>query len=237
MATSLPTIAISQETSTRRLLPYPTFTPRPRVSKPTLVRRPVVYEIVCEVEGRRYIGATIRPVEDRFKEHCNSANAGSPYPLQDAIRRLGVGAFRISVIACARSEDDLSALEATIITNEGTLWPHGYNGGAYDLSGRYNISSFRQKRPLPISPGQCRSARSFLGISRKALGAAAGVTGMTIQSFERGGRMPHYNNLVRVRIAFEERGIQFLGLEDGKDGILTPFDMQMPSVKEGEDTA
>ena len=97
----------------------------------------------------------------------------------------------------------------------------------------------RRKRLLngPISPGQCRSARGFLGLSQDAFGTAAGVSGVTIQNFERGLRVPHQNNLVRMRQVLEEMGIQFLGLEDGKDGILTPFDMQMPSVKEGEDTA
>jgi len=92
----------------------------------------------------------------------------------------------------------------------------------------------RRKRLLdgPISPGQCRAARGFLGLSQDALGTAAGISGMTIQSFERGQRVPHQNNLLALRTVLESKGVQFLAKEDGTDGLILPFDMQFPFDKE-----
>jgi len=98
--------------------------------------------------------------------------------------------------------------------------------------------SVRRKRLLDghLSPGQCRAARGFLGLSQEALGAAAGISGMTIQSFERGQRVPHQNNLVALRTVLEAKGVQFLSAEDGADGVLLPFDM-LPSLhKDDEET-
>ena len=86
-----------------------------------------------------------------------------------------------------------------------------------------------------ISPGQCRAARGFLGLSQEALGAAAGVSGMTIQSFERGQRVPHQNNLVALRTVLEAKGVQFLAAEEGVNGLLLPADLPL-SHKDDEET-
>jgi hypothetical protein len=55
---------------------------------------------------------------------------------------------------------------------------------------------------------------------------------MTIQSFERGVRVPHQNNLTALRAVLESKGIQFLSPEDGMDGVLLPFDRPFPPDKD-----
>lgn len=83
-----------------------------------------------------------------------------------------------------------------------------------------------------MSPGQCRAARAFLGMTRFELAMASGLTDTTIVSFERGLRTPHQHNLAALRAALEGRGVQFLALEDGMDGLLLPFDMPFPPDKD-----
>jgi len=75
-----------------------------------------------------------------------------------------------------------------------------------------------------ISPGQCRAARAYLDMTQEELATAAGVVGMTIQSFEREQRIPIKNNLAAIRNVFEGKGVVFLAVEDGFDGLLLPFD-------------
>lgn len=84
----------------------------------------------------------------------------------------------------------------------------------------------RRKRLLesPISPGQCRAARAVVGWSQDDLAAAAGLAGMTVQSFERGARMPHQNNLMAIRNALESKGMRFLEPEEGMPGLQFPPD-------------
>lgn len=73
-----------------------------------------------------------------------------------------------------------------------------------------------------ISPGQCRAARAYLDMTQEELATAAGVVGMTVQSFEREQRVPMKNNLAAIRNVFESKGVVFLALEDGFDGLLLP---------------
>lgn len=74
-----------------------------------------------------------------------------------------------------------------------------------------------------ISPGQCRAARAVVGWTQDDLAAAAGITGMTVQSFERGVRVPHPNNLTALRAALEGKGVRFLEPEEGLEGMqFTP---------------
>lgn len=70
-----------------------------------------------------------------------------------------------------------------------------------------------------ISPGQCRAARAAIGWTQDDLASAAGITGMTVQSFERGARLPHPNNLLALRAALERKGVRFLEPEDGLEGM------------------
>ena len=78
-----------------------------------------------------------------------------------------------------------------------------------------------------ISPGQCRAARAYLDMTQDELAMAAGVVGMTVQSFEREQRVPMKNNLLAIRNVFESKGIIFLALEEGFDGLLLP-DRRLP---------
>lgn len=46
-----------------------------------------IYCITCLVNGKMYIGQTVKSIEKRFKEHKQAAKRGVPYRLYSAIRR------------------------------------------------------------------------------------------------------------------------------------------------------
>ncbi|PBB88990.1 transcriptional regulator [Mesorhizobium sp. WSM3864] len=50
----------------------------------------------------------------------------------------------------------------------------------------------------------------MLGWSQAELADAAGVSRATVVDFERGLRVPHRNNLIAIREAFEAAGIEFI---------------------------
>jgi len=60
-----------------------------------------------------------------------------------------------------------------------------------------------------ISRGQCRAARAYLEWSQTYLAQAAHVSESTVRDFEKGRREPTRNNLLAIKIAFEEAGIAF----------------------------
>jgi len=56
---------------------------------------------------------------------------------------------------------------------------------------------------------QCRAARAFLEWSQSDLADAAYLSLSTVRDFETGRREPTRNNLLAIKIAFEEAGIAF----------------------------
>jgi transcriptional regulator with XRE-family HTH domain len=61
-----------------------------------------------------------------------------------------------------------------------------------------------------MSPEQCRAARAWLDWSQDELATKAQVSNSTLRDFETGRRVPIANNLLAIRRALEEAGMQFL---------------------------
>ncbi|TPI11723.1 helix-turn-helix transcriptional regulator [Mesorhizobium sp. B4-1-1] len=59
----------------------------------------------------------------------------------------------------------------------------------------------------------------MLGWSQAELADAAGVSRATVVDFERGLRVPHRNNLIAIREAFEAAGIEFIPENGGGAGL------------------
>lgn len=59
-----------------------------------------------------------------------------------------------------------------------------------------------------ITPAQCRAARALLDWSQQDLAKAAHLGLSTIRDFEKGRRVPTYNNLQGIRIALEQAGVE-----------------------------
>jgi DNA-binding XRE family transcriptional regulator len=68
----------------------------------------------------------------------------------------------------------------------------------------------------PITPGQCRAARALIGWNQGELAKRAGVSRETVIGFESGKRVPIFNNLAAIMMAFMSAGLRLIG--DGERG-------------------
>ena len=86
-----------------------------------------VYKITNDVNGKSYIGQTIRPVDQRFNRHISDAeNKVLDTHFARAIRKYGKQHFDIKVIDVANSQDELNKKEQYWIRKLGTV-SAGYN--------------------------------------------------------------------------------------------------------------
>jgi len=80
---------------------------------------------------KSYIGQTIRPVEERLKEHRTGKTSGCR-AIYNAIQYHGWDAFEKDWYECP--DEDLNKHEELMVEVLGTLYPNGYNlkegGGA-----------------------------------------------------------------------------------------------------------
>ena len=62
---------------------------------------------------------------------------------------------------------------------------------------------------------QCRAARGLLNLSQAEVAVSAHIAPATLSEFERGDRVPSYNNLQAIRAALEAAGIAFIPANGG----------------------
>ena len=71
-----------------------------------------------------------------------------------------------------------------------------------------------------LTPEQCRAARGLLDMQQTTLAANADVSHKLIVDFERGNRTPRLENLLRIREALEEAGVEFIPADEaGGPGV------------------
>lgn len=75
---------------------------------------------------------------------------------------------------------------------------------------------------MPITPAQCRAARSLLNWSQETLALKADVSRATVADFESSTRQPLKNNLRAMMDCMIKAGIDFLG-ETGDHGVGVRF--------------
>lgn len=80
---------------------------------------------------KRYVGQTTQDVQKRFRQHIESAYMKNKqtykFCLSRAIRKYGVDAFRIGILAENVPDEDLDLVEAHYIDMYNSLAPVGYN--------------------------------------------------------------------------------------------------------------
>jgi group I intron endonuclease len=87
----------------------------------------IAYVITNAVNGKQYVGVTVRGLRRRWTDHVRAARDGVATALYAAMRKHGVEAFTIEHCACALGRDDLAHVERNLIAQLGTLAPLGYN--------------------------------------------------------------------------------------------------------------
>jgi group I intron endonuclease len=97
----------------------------------------IVYKITNKLNGKSYIGQTIKNMSHRWLQHCKMNS--HCIALNSAIQKYGKNAFLIEEIAKYTNQEDLNNAEEYYIEWYNTLVPNGYNlrtGG--NSSGKHN---------------------------------------------------------------------------------------------------
>jgi len=88
----------------------------------------IVYLITNQINGKVYVGQTIRPLEFRYAQHKSEARRGRRYALYNAIRKYGLQNFTIQELSCHECDEELSLAEiASIYIYKSTDRRYGYN--------------------------------------------------------------------------------------------------------------
>lgn len=83
-----------------------------------------IYKITNKINGKIYIGQSIRP-KTRWWEHCQSAkNQRDNYPIHQAIYKYGEENFTFEILEWTANYDDR---EAELIGYYNSITPNGYN--------------------------------------------------------------------------------------------------------------
>lgn len=85
----------------------------------------IIYKITNRVNGKVYIGQTIRSLEHRWKQHC-SKSSGCIY-IHRAIQKYGKENFTVEQIDVASDREELNKKEQYWIQHYDCIAPKGYN--------------------------------------------------------------------------------------------------------------
>lgn len=116
----------------------------------------IVYLIYNRVNGKCYVGQTVKTLEERWYNHCKSARRKSRLPIHAAIRKYGPEAFMVGWLSHARDRVELNALERHFIARYNSEVPNGYNRteGGDGFNGQHTAESRAKMRQahLGIKP-------------------------------------------------------------------------------------
>ena len=100
----------------------------------------IIYCITNKVNGKQYVGQTVRSLEERYSEHCRKLNT----VVGKAIKKYGKENFDIEILDSSLIIDDLNDKETYWIKEKNTMIPNGYNlcyGGNNTLGYTHKIES------------------------------------------------------------------------------------------------
>jgi group I intron endonuclease len=101
----------------------------------------IIYKITNLLNGKSYVGQTVRKLSERLKEHRKSKTTA----IGRALRKYGNANFKIEVLAECKSIDELNDKEIYFIDKLKTLKPNGYN---LTVGGLNCLASEETKRKL-----------------------------------------------------------------------------------------
>ena len=102
-----------------------------------------VYLLTNSVNGKQYVGQTIKDHEDRWSQHITEARGKSQQLIHRAIRKHGVEKFSTAVLQNCCSLVTLDKAEVRWIKKLRTIAPRGYN---LTLGGR-GMAGYKDSEP------------------------------------------------------------------------------------------
>jgi hypothetical protein len=134
-----------------------------------------IYLVTNMVNGKQYIGSTIKKVSIRWTTHKCAARKGSNYLFHKAIRKYGENNFKLETIFCSKDIKNLEKYEDQFIKEYKTLYLEGgYNRVFATESRTYIQECMRnewknpQKRKIRLKKmreGSSHRFKAILGIS------------------------------------------------------------------------
>lgn len=125
----------------------------------------IVYLARNTMNGKGYVGRTIRELKHRTRNHRSEAKRGSRTAFHCAIRKYGFASFAWQILTICQTRGDLNTAERLYITMLRTKVPNGYNrtDGGLGASGcdanKGKVRSAETKRKM----GEIlRVARTFI---------------------------------------------------------------------------
>jgi group I intron endonuclease len=109
----------------------------------------IVYLITNEVNGKQYIGQTVRSLQVRWKKHLSAVVLGSEYYFHKAIRKYGEENFSLLVLHICETKEEMDFTEVFYISLLGTKAPKGYNsteGGEGTVGHKHTEESIQKMR-------------------------------------------------------------------------------------------
>lgn len=134
----------------------------------------LIYKITCLVNGKAYVGQTIRAPEIRWAAHRSPSK--KPSYIQKAIKKHGKENFVFEVLCQANSRESLNYLEDYFISYFDCLAPKGYTcvgsrgkDSAISSETRKKMSLAKKGRPA-LNKGKKMSAESRAKMSAAKIG-------------------------------------------------------------------
>ena len=125
-----------------------------------------VYSITCLVNGKVYVGQTVKHLNQRWSEHVNEARLGCGRPLYQAIRKYGKDQFVIALLQECNSRSEMNVVELEWGLKLNALLPQGYSLRLGDASGPVSQETRELRRAMT---GRVASSetRAKLSLARK----------------------------------------------------------------------
>jgi len=105
-----------------------------------------IYKITNKINGKCYIGQTIKSIEKRFKDHCKKSS--NCLYLKHAIQKYGKDNFERSLISIQNSKELANLEEKRCIIEYNTIVPNGYN---LTFGGDGGIPSEETRKKMSLS--------------------------------------------------------------------------------------
>lgn len=126
----------------------------------------IIYQITNKLNGKLYIGQTIKTVEYRFKKHLSDAKRKASTVFQRALRKYGEDNFILSVLDKADSLDELNSKEIFYIKQlESLCSQKGYNeligGGSSQCSDYTRRKRSKSLKGLKRTPEQVQNMKDY----------------------------------------------------------------------------
>lgn len=187
-----------------------------------------IYLITNIINGRKYVGLTTKPIEERFKAHKYAANLNQGYYLHNAMRKYGVDNFKIELIDTADSIDELKEKEIFNIEKYDTF-NTGYNltiGGDYTANaGKVTIKDMNNNN-ISITVDEFRSNPQYTHVNKNMITIFKDDIKLRVTSLE-------YKNKY-YDIGFRSKNYGRMNVIDNENNIIqlnsTDFD---PNIHKG----